>query len=57
MLLSMKKLPESIANVFNAIACGYIVTYSLFDLIFKLDERECVTTSKYQSYHEHAKCE
>ena len=42
---------------FNAIACGYIVTYSSFDLIFILDERECVTTSKYQSYHEHAKCE
>ena len=40
--------------LFNAIVCSYIVTYSLFDLIFKLDQRECLTTAKYQSYYEHA---
>ena len=58
MLLSEKKPPESIENiVLNAIACSCIVTYSSFDLIFKLDERERFTTAKHQSYHEHVKRE
>ena len=39
----------------NAIACSCIVTYSSFDLIFKLDEKEYFTTAKHQSYHEHSK--
>ena len=48
--------------LFNAIDHSYIFTYSGNDLIFKLDERECLTNAKDQSYYEHAitssdKCE
>ena len=40
--------------LFNAIPGSYIVTHRQCDLIFKLDEIECLTTAKYQSYYEHA---
>ena len=41
--------------LFNAILFNsYIFTYSENDLIFKLDERECLTNAKDQSYYEHA---
>ena len=41
--------------LFNAILFNsYIFTYSENDLIFKLDERECLTNAKDQSYCEHA---
>ena len=38
---------------FIAIVCSYIVTYSKFDLILKLGEREFLSTAKYQDYYEH----
>ena len=41
--------------LFNAILFNsYIFTYSENDLTFKLDERECLTNAKDQSYYEHA---
>ena len=41
--------------LFNAILFNsYIFTYSENDLIFKLDEKECLTNAKDQSYYEHA---
>ena len=49
MLLSMKNLPESIENV--VIQCHSLQLHC--DLISKLDERECLTTAKYQYYYEH----
>ena len=59
-IFDLKVLKMFLFNVilFNS----YIFTYSENDLIFKLDERECLTNAKDQSYYEHAitssdKCE
>ena len=47
----MKKVPVSMEEVFiHRHSCSYIVTYSSFDLMFKLDETECFTTARHQSY-------